>query len=312
MKVILCGPPHSGKSCLREGLKQALLSRAEAPYPYVITANPDGEGAWFQAAVSLDRERAMQHKAAHKGLFTDEFGQCAAEWVANCALPLALIDIGGRTTDMNARISTGATHAVILAGDPIDFPEWRLFCGRAELEILAELHSDYHAPEDVLPTQRDDGVWSGSVHGLKRGVRVEERPTIQFLAELLSRLAAGGIPQENPMKNPAPEETISYQIALEPDAVGGPILWVRFVGQHQNDQIVCDAARRLEQLAGTSLLQGAPLIRINGPASLPVMATITHAIVHSYEAIAVFDPKLNKYVVSVAHGPAHSLGELID
>ena len=67
MKIVLCGPPHSGKSCLREGLKQALTEHAGAPYPYVITANPDGEGAWFQAAVSLDREQAMQHKAVYKG-----------------------------------------------------------------------------------------------------------------------------------------------------------------------------------------------------------------------------------------------------
>lgn len=45
MKVVLCGPPRSGKSCLREGLKQAIRRVPGAPYPYVITAAPDGEGA---------------------------------------------------------------------------------------------------------------------------------------------------------------------------------------------------------------------------------------------------------------------------
>ncbi|WP_347566287.1 CRISPR-associated protein Csx3 [Scytonema sp. UIC 10036] len=47
LKVVLCGPPQSGKSCLREGLKQAIGIIEGAPYPYVITACPDGEGAWF-------------------------------------------------------------------------------------------------------------------------------------------------------------------------------------------------------------------------------------------------------------------------
>jgi CRISPR-associated protein Csx3 len=47
VKVVLCGPPHSGKSCLREGLKQAIRQIPNAPYPYVLTACPDGEGAWY-------------------------------------------------------------------------------------------------------------------------------------------------------------------------------------------------------------------------------------------------------------------------
>ena len=35
MKVVLCGPSHSGKSCLRQGLKQvihALHRKGQAPF----------------------------------------------------------------------------------------------------------------------------------------------------------------------------------------------------------------------------------------------------------------------------------------
>lgn len=35
MKLVFCGPPRSGKSCLREGLKKAIGIQNE-PYPYVI------------------------------------------------------------------------------------------------------------------------------------------------------------------------------------------------------------------------------------------------------------------------------------
>lgn len=59
-KIVLCGPPRSGKSCLREGLKQAIRKIPNAPYPYIITGCPDGEGAWFQETVNQDPELAAE------------------------------------------------------------------------------------------------------------------------------------------------------------------------------------------------------------------------------------------------------------
>ena len=77
IKVVLAGPPRSGKSCLREGLKQAILGfkteSSGVPYPYVITACPDGEGAWFQETMEKYPEIAKACKAAYKGKFTQEF-----------------------------------------------------------------------------------------------------------------------------------------------------------------------------------------------------------------------------------------------
>lgn len=72
-KIVLAGPPRSGKSCLREGLKQAIRAIPGAPYPYVITACPDGEGSWFQETVNGDPELAAACKAAYKAKFTPEF-----------------------------------------------------------------------------------------------------------------------------------------------------------------------------------------------------------------------------------------------
>lgn len=90
------------------------------------------------------------------------------------------------------------------------------------------------------------------------------------------------------------------------------ILKIGFGAPAQNDQIVRDAKVRLDEMVASSELAGGPVLRINGPASLPVAVTIAHAVAHLYEAIAVFDPKLSKYVVSVSHGTAHQAGDLID
>jgi CRISPR-associated protein Csx3 len=69
LKVVLYRPPHSGKSCLREGLKQALMVEhrlGNAPYPYVLTACLDGEGAWYSEAARRDVALARQWKDAYK------------------------------------------------------------------------------------------------------------------------------------------------------------------------------------------------------------------------------------------------------
>jgi CRISPR-associated protein Csx3 len=103
----------------------------------------------------------------------------------------------------------------------------------------------------------------------------------------------------------SPEAT--FRIALQ-----GDILYVAFGKAAQNDSIVREAVSRLHQMTETGELKGGPILKINGPASLPVAVAIGHAVLHLYETVAVYDPKLSKYVVSVSHGPAFLVGDLID
>jgi len=190
MKIVICGPPRSGKSCLREGLKQAIRRVPNAPYPYVITACPDGEGAWFQETVNADPELAAKCKAAYKSKFTTEFVKRITDSVKNCSLPLTLVDIGGIPSVENEAICASATHAVLLAGDMSCLSKWHEFCGKLGLRIIAEIHSDYRGIEDVVPQLGEDNVWCGSVHYLERGEPAHERLTVKALAEILVRLAS--------------------------------------------------------------------------------------------------------------------------
>jgi CRISPR-associated protein Csx3 len=97
----------------------------------------------------------------------------------------------------------------------------------------------------------------------------------------------------------------SYQIELQ-----GDVLRVMFGEPAQNDRIVKDAAMRLAELAGK--LVGGGVLKINGPASMPVAFVLAHGVAHLYGAVAVYDPKLSKYVVCVTHDPAYGVGDLID
>ena len=59
-------------------------------------------------------------------------------------------------------------------------------------------------------------------------------------------------------------------------------------------------------------ITGGEVIRINGPSSMPVAMVLAHGFGHLYQAVACYDPKLAKYVVVIAHGNKHRVGDLID
>lgn len=90
-----------------------------------------------------------------------------------------------------------------------------------------------------------------------------------------------------------------------------PILKIGFAEPGQNDQIVQDAALRLDEMIASGELSGGPLLKVNGPASLPVAFVIAHKVAHLYAVVACYDPKLARYVVCITHDPAHKLGDLI-
>jgi len=92
----------------------------------------------------------------------------------------------------------------------------------------------------------------------------------------------------------------------------GDVLSVGFGQPAQNDQIVKDAEARLSEMVENGELGGGPLIKVNGPASLPVAMVLCHKLAHMYAAVACFDPKMMKYVVAVAHGGTYEVGDLLE
>jgi len=88
----------------------------------------------------------------------------------------------------------------------------------------------------------------------------------------------------------------------------GDVLRIEFGIPAQNDQIVKDAVEAVKKLS----LQGGKVIKLNGPASLPVAIAIAHEVGHLYGAVAAFDPKLGKYVVAISHDPTLRIGDLIE
>ncbi len=199
IKVVLCGPSQSGKSCLRDGLKRAILGKLGAPYPYVITACPDGEGSWHQEACEKNQSLAKDYKRNNKADVTPEFALEAAKWVSSANQLINIIDVGGKISPENKTIMQPATHAVILSKDVNQFAEWEDFCQSLGLKIIAKIHSQLDAVEDKVlfadswqektsDLLETTPLLTGSVHGLKRGENLSTRPMVQALADVLIHL----------------------------------------------------------------------------------------------------------------------------
>lgn len=199
IKVVLCGPPRSGKSCLRDGLKKAILKQANAPYPYTITACPDGEGSWYQTTYENNEQLAQTLKPINKGELTPEFAQTAAEWVRSANQLINIIDVGGKISPENRTIMQEATHSIIVSSSPDQFRHWEIFCQELNLKIIAKINSELTDKTDevFLPDDwqtntkqllEQSPILSGSIHCLQRGEDVSTRPLIQALAELLIHL----------------------------------------------------------------------------------------------------------------------------
>lgn len=189
-KIVVAGPPRSGKSCFNNGIKGILKTIPDAPYPFVLTACPDGEGAWFQETMNADPELAAKLKADYKSKFTPEFVQTRSDAVKKLgseSCPLNFIDIGGMITPENAKICEGANAAIILAGETAisaGLPaEWKKFFDELGIPVIAEIYSDYHGKEDTPVGVAEDGVFRGAVHHLERGENLNDRPTLQELAQ---------------------------------------------------------------------------------------------------------------------------------
>lgn len=91
----------------------------------------------------------------------------------------------------------------------------------------------------------------------------------------------------------------------------GDVVKVGFGEPAQNDQIVKDAKTIADNLAASGALNG-QLVKINGPASLPVAMVLAKSFSAVAAAIACYDPKLQKYVVAISSSPNYKIGDLVD
>jgi CRISPR-associated protein Csx3 len=189
-KVVLCGPANSGKTVLKEGLKQAILQHPEAPTDfYTISGCPDGDGSFYYETAQKNSVLARQLKTEYKAKFTPEFALSKARDIERISNSLLLFDVGGKITPENQIIMSKATHAVILAKTEDEVRDWKNFCETQldyPLSIVAILYSDYSGYTDTI--ENKSPILQGRVHYLERGEDVSNRLMLKTLADTLIKL----------------------------------------------------------------------------------------------------------------------------
>lgn len=186
IKIVIGGPPHSGKSVFIEALTQNL----DKDHTFSFSAAPDGEGPWLQR--HYDDPEVVKFR--QKGKFTPEFVADRKKKIRDWEGPLMIIDVGGRTSEENAQMIEGATHAIILAGDLSKVTEWRNFFEENNIEVIAKLHSHYQSNKDIQrPMEPEKSHIVSSVHHLERGEPAADRETIKQVAGLITGMVEGNV-----------------------------------------------------------------------------------------------------------------------
>jgi len=188
-KILIAGPPHSGKSVFERGLRKSFPSVLDVTR---IAAQPDGEGDWTNDLYSADPDLAKSLRI--KGKFTRDNVEHWKTQITNSNNRFNLIDVGGVISPENAEIADLANSIIIVSRDKESAKEWIRFANEHNLNILGVFESTLD--EDRQDEERFDVVsgkeWEteGVIYGLDRKSFVSSE-TIKFLvAYLLDRVPA--------------------------------------------------------------------------------------------------------------------------
>lgn len=173
-RVIVCGPPHSGKSVLLANLMRLLPPDSF----YLAFAAPDGEWHWSNFG-----DQDLVAAVRQKGKFSKNFVNSMVEAIRANEQPLVLVDTGGVRSEANERIFDACDACVILSSKPDEIIAWRQFAAAHKVAVIAELDSVLVGTCEFYP-DRGDGVIRGRISGLERGHTIVS-PTLEAVAERL-------------------------------------------------------------------------------------------------------------------------------
>lgn len=173
-RIIVCGPPHSGKSVFLANLMRQLPPDSF----YLAFAAPDGEWHWSNYG-----DQDLVAVVRQKGKFSENFVGSMVSSIAANEQPLVLVDTGGVRSEANEAIFDVADGCIILSSKPEETIEWRKFAAEHSVEVLAELDSVLVGTCELY-SEQDDDVIRGRISGLERGHTIVS-PTLEAVAERL-------------------------------------------------------------------------------------------------------------------------------
>lgn len=162
MKIVFCGPPHSGKTVLIANL----LNQLPTDDCTVIRTCPDGEGNW-----SNNKKQEEVRRVRKKGEYTKTFIQACCQAIDNQTNRIVLVDAGGRINEDKEIIFRHCDGFIVLSNDEEMKNRWLEFCQRLGLECIACLDSRLEGIEEIYSRTP---YLQGRIVGLERGRTLED------------------------------------------------------------------------------------------------------------------------------------------
>ncbi len=169
MKIVFCGPPHSGKSVFIANLIDKLPTDAYT----IIRACPDGEGTW-----SNNKNQNETSIVRKKGKFTKSFIDDACKSIDNQTNKIVLVDVGGVMSKENEEVFGHCDSFVVLSSDEEKKKEWFEFGQNLGLECVGCLDSSLEGQEEIYSRTP---FFQGKIVGLERGEILDDSPVIKAL-----------------------------------------------------------------------------------------------------------------------------------
>lgn len=178
MKIIFCGPPHSGKSVLFTNLSNALPADSYS----TVRGCPDGEGHWSNNPNQNETLLVKQ-----KSEFTPEFVENVCEIIDNQKNhSIVMVDVGGKISPENAEIFKHCDSFVILSNDESQKNEWLQFGKGLGLTCLACLDSSLKGKDEIYSKKP---YLQGKITNLERGTTLKNSSIINSLIlDILSKV----------------------------------------------------------------------------------------------------------------------------
>ena len=185
MKIVFCGPPHSGKSVFIANLIDKMPTDAYT----IIRACPDGEGTW-----SNNKNQEETSIVRKKGKFTNSFIEDSCKAIENQNNKIVLVDVGGVMSKENEQVFKHCDSFVVLSSDEKKKQDWLEFGQGLGLECIGCIDSSLDGQEEIY--SRTPYV-KGRIVGLERGELLENSPIINAITSDIIQKSKYGKKEEN-------------------------------------------------------------------------------------------------------------------
>lgn len=176
MKVVFCGPPHSGKSVFISNIINKLPSNSYS----VVRATPDGEGMW-----SNNENQYETSIVRRKRKFTEEFVTNKCKTIDKQKNDIILVDTGGVMSKENEEIFKHCDKFIVVSANKKEKEKWLKFGENLGLECIGLFDSDLKGKEEIYSIKP---FLQGKVVGLERGKISEDSKIIEIMAsDLIER-----------------------------------------------------------------------------------------------------------------------------